>query len=80
MQCIEESVRHAVYIKKYFKHFPSQVLFARVCGKIEIFFLLAFEKGKFVLVCGHQGKLDKCTKNTSMVLANKRRPWREINV
>jgi hypothetical protein len=62
----------------YFKHFPSQVLFARVCGKIEIFFLLAFEKGKFVLVYGLQGKLDKCTKNTSMVLANKRRPWREI--
>jgi hypothetical protein len=33
-----------------------------------------------VRVYGRQGKLDECTRNTSMVLANKRRPWRERNV
>jgi hypothetical protein len=27
----------------------------------------AFGQGKFVRVYGHQGKLDKCTRNTSMV-------------
>ena len=32
-------------------------------------------------VYGCQEKFEiKCTRNTSMVLANKRQPWREINV
>jgi hypothetical protein len=39
-----------------------------------------FGQGRFVRVYGRQGKLDKCTRNSSMVLANERRPWREINV
>ena len=34
----------------------------------------AFGQGKFVRVFGRQGKLDKGTRNTSMVLANERQP------
>jgi hypothetical protein len=33
----------------------------------------AFEQGKFVRVYVRQGKLDKCTRNTSMVLTKKGR-------
>jgi hypothetical protein len=33
----------------------------------------AFGEGKFVRACGRQGKLDKCTRNTSMVLTKKGR-------
>jgi hypothetical protein len=32
------------------------------------------DKGNFVCVYWRQGKLEKCKRNTSMVLANKRRP------
>jgi hypothetical protein len=40
-----------------------------------------FRHGKCVRVYDRQGKFEiKCTRNTSMVLANKRQPWREINV
>ena len=36
---------------------------------------------KLVMRAFGQGKLDKCTRtNTSVVLANKSQPWREINV
>ena len=53
--------------------------------KIDIFFqsylvMPDFGQGKCVRVYDRQGKLDKCTINTSMVLANERRPWRKINV
>jgi hypothetical protein len=53
-------------------HFPSQVfldkaLFARVYSKRWTF-----------VSC--QGKFDKCTRNTSMVLANKKRPCLQIKV
>ena len=34
----------------------------------------ALGQGKFVCVYGPQGKLDKCRRNTSMVLANNRQP------
>ena len=40
----------------------------------------AFGQGKFVRVYGRQGKFDKRTRNTSMVLANKKRPRLQIKV
>jgi hypothetical protein len=69
--------------------FPSQVLFACVYGKKLIFslprslvpklVLPTLGQGKFVRVYGRQGKLDKCTRNTSMIFG-KQKAAREINV
>ena len=80
LRCSEEEVGTAienfVSLPHFLTIFPFRIFPCQEALIVLKLVMPAFGQGKFVRVydCQAERKLDKCTRNTFMVLANKRRP------